>query len=91
MLESLHCCDGTFQSQLTICSSPRPSLAKQEKAQAREARLQMFKNEAARDGNILVLMAGTSSTRAEESKASMRVKLKEIMRAFDQVGPVEEP
>lgn len=51
----------------------------------------MFKNEAARDGNILVLMAGTSSIRAEESKASMRVKLKEIMRAFDQVGPVEEP
>lgn len=85
MLGSCHCCDGTSQSQLTTCSSPPPILAKQQKAQARQTRLQMFENEAPRDGNILILVAGTTSTRAEEVKATMAVKLEEIMRAFDQV------
>lgn len=48
----------------------------------------MFENEAARDGNILILVAGTTSTRTEESKVAMAVKLEEIMRAFDQVQSV---
>jgi hypothetical protein len=87
---SFHCCGGTSQSQLTASSSPRHSLAKQEKAQARETRLQMFENEAARDGNILILVAGTTSTRAEESKTAMAVKLEEIMRAFHQAESVGE-
>lgn len=78
------------QSQLTTCSCPRPSLVKEQKAQARQTRLQMFENEAARDGNTLILVAGTTSTRAEESKAAMAVKLEEIMRAFDQLESVGE-
>jgi hypothetical protein len=50
----------------------------------------MFENEAARDGNILILVAGTTSTRAEESKTAMAVKLEEIMRAFHQAESVGE-
>lgn len=90
LLGSPHCRDGTSQFQLTTCSSPPPALAKQAKVQAREARLQMFENQAARDGNILILVAGTTSTRADESKAAVAVKLEEIMRAFDHVGSVGE-
>lgn len=50
----------------------------------------MFENQAARDGNILVLVAGITSTGAEESEATMAVKLEEIMRAFDLLESVGE-
>ena len=68
---------------LTFISTPSPLSAKQEKAEARETRLQMFVTEPVRDGNILISVAGTTSIDYNERKKAMSAKVDEIMRAFD--------